>query len=483
MIFVDDVSDGHVIVLANSSFLRMTGLEYSQVLGRNISEAFAGITDDQNVKYISERLARDQPGTWEMSCNRSDGTTFITSIFIHPRRDLTEHRQHILSFYILTDQKDRSNNSDRETRLLFRHAPSFIATSKGPEHRITFVNESYKKYVGQDRLEGRTVADAIPEADSQGFIEILDRVFQTGVPFRGEAVPFKILDTKSGKAIRRYANFIYEPVHDADLKIIGIFCEGYDVTEQIEAKAALKTLQTQLLHTSRVNAMGTMATTMAHELNQPLTIIANYVTGCLRLIDSGSVNSDVLKPALVSIESAAHRAGSIIRTLRDLTDRRVRSVAIFELKPVVNEALNLVRTACSLDTQIETFVPSEIALEADRTQIQQVIINLVRNGCDAVSDRTTQKITISANATSDEVVVSVKDSGPGLTAASAQGLFTWSDSIKEDGMGLGLSISRTIVESHGGRIWLEESSEAGTEFRFSVPIARRGDVEPDQKSI
>jgi len=276
--------------------------------------------------------------------------------------------------------------------------------------------------------------------------------------------------------VRRYADFVYEPVRDADLNIVGIFCEGYDVTEQLEVAAALQTLQTELVHTSRVNAMGTMATTLAHELNQPLSAIANYAAGCLRLVDSSDIDNAPVRQALNSIDIAAKRAGAIIRTLRDLTDRRVRASETFELKAVVEESINLVRSACSIDTELRYAIPANLKLLADRTQVQQVVINLLRNGCEAVADLEQQEVKISAETTADEIIVSVRDTGPGVSAEAAQGIFTWSDTIKEGGMGLGLSISRTIIEAHGGRIWLEHSSNAGSEFRFSLPIAR-ADVE------
>jgi two-component system, LuxR family, sensor kinase FixL len=172
----------------------------------------------------------------------------------------------------------------------------------------------------------------------------------------------------------------------------------------------------------------------------------------------------------LSVQESGERAASIIRTLRNLTDRRVRANVDFQLRPVIAEAVNLVRNGCSVDTQLHANIHTDLSLNADRVQIQQVIINLLRNGCDAVSGMKEQLVSVVAEATDDEVVISVRDSGPGLAADTAQDIFTWMDSSKESGMGLGLSICRTIVESHGGRIWLEDSGKDGTEFRFSLPL-------------
>jgi two-component system, LuxR family, sensor kinase FixL len=258
-------------------------------------------------------------------------------------------------------------------------------------------------------------------------------------------------------------------VRDPESNIVGLFCEGYDVTKQKEAEAAIATLKTRVAHASRVNAMGTMATTMAHELNQPLTAILNYTIGALRLLDRPDADTDAIQQAMMSVQESGERAASIIRSLRNLTDRRARANVEFQLAPVITEALNLVRNGCSVDTQLYADIHTGLSLNADRVQIQQVIINLLRNGCDAVAGMEDQLVSVAAEATDDEVVISVRDSGPGLAADQAQDIFTWMDSSKESGMGLGLSICRTIVESHGGRIWLEDSGSDGTEFRFTLP--------------
>lgn len=473
ILFIDVTGGTLSVAIANPSFFAATGLSHPAVLGRSASSVFTEITDPASVTRIETLLKAGQPATWELSFRRRDGSTYLASALLHPVRDHTGvHRQHILSFYPLDSKTERPGSNPAESRALYKHAPGFIATSEGPEHRFTFANESYRRFVGRRKLEGLTVAEAMPEIAAQGFVAILDRVFQTGVPYRGETVAFDLPNPKGGPMLRRYADFVYEPVRDADLNIVGIFCEGYDVTEHQEAAAALQTLQTELVHTSRVNAMGTMATTLAHELNQPLSAIANYVAGCLRLVDSSDIDNAPVRQALNSIDIAAKRAGAIIRTLRDLTDRRVRASETFELKAVIEESINLVRSACSVDTELSYALPADLKLFADRIQIQQVVINLLRNGCDAVLNRERQEVRISAETTAEEIIVSVRDTGPGVSAEAAQGIFTWSDTIKEGGMGLGLSISRTIIEAHGGRIWLEQSSAEGSEFRFALPIVQ-----------
>lgn len=465
-----DGTEGHKILTANSSFLRMFGRDDCHIVGQPLATALNTLLDAQKIEYVIERLSLNQPGTWEIDAKRLDGV--ITSISIVdcplPVMGLAQP-QHVLSFYMPGVEASQTRLSIEELRAAYTHAPGFIATTEGADHRLTFANDSFKKYVGKRQLEGLTVIEAMPETVAQGFIELLDHVFATGIPYHGKSVPYEFPDAETGEWKRNYGDFVYAAVRDANSNIVGLFCEGYDITKQKEAEAAVANLKTQVAHASRVNAMGTMATTLAHELNQPLTAILNFVTGGLRLLEHPGADIDVIRQAMLSIQESSERAASVIRTLRDLTDRRVRASTEFQLKLVVTEALNLVRNGCSVNTILYADIDPDLMIRGDRVQIQQVIINLVRNGCDAVAGVEEQKVYVTAHAMNDEVVVCVRDTGPGVAAESAQDIFTWVNSSKETGMGLGLSICRTIVEAHGGRIWLEDSSNAGSEFRFAIP--------------
>lgn len=460
----------NVILMANSSFLRMSGLADSQIVGNTLDKILSAVMAPENIEFVKERLQGDKPATWKINIQRPDGSAQTMCIFDYPLSIAGEAApHHLLTFFLPNEVAAHSIPTSAEMQALYVHAPGFIAITEGPDHRFTFANESFKQYVGKGQLIGLPVAEAMPETVEQGFIDLLDDVFATGVPFHGKAVPYEFPDQETGELTCRFGDFVYAPIHDAHSNIVGLFCEGYDITPQKEAEAEVVTLQTQAAHTSRVNAMGTMATTMAHELNQPLTAILNFATGALRLLDRPDVDIDSLRQATLSIQESGNRAAAIIRTLRDLTDRRVSENTEVQLKPVVAEALNLVRMSCSVDVQLFADIDPNLILNVDRVQIQQVIINLVRNGCDAVAGLKMQKVSVTAKATDDEIIVSVQDTGPGVEAESAQRIFTWLDSTKEMGMGLGLSICRTIIEAHGGRIWLEDSNQQGSEFRFSLP--------------
>lgn len=356
-----------------------------------------------------------------------------------------------------------------EFHALYEHAPGFIATSDGPDHRFTFANAAYKRLVGRDDLVGRTVAEALPEIAEQGYVALLDQVYRSGEPVVGESAPMLLRDTATGQLTRRYVTFVYQPVRNADKVITGLFCEGYDATEQRKSADALAALQDAMIHRARVNVMGMMATTLAHELNQPLTAIRNFAAGALRLAPVGAPIEDRHRTALHAIEDAAQRAAAIIRNLRDMTRYRAPARARFALRPAVDECVRLVRATVEPGIGIQTRIAEDLEIVADRVQIQQVIINLLRNACEAVALAERKSVVVSATQYARELVVSVSDSGPGLSAETAEHAFSWSISAKEDGMGLGLSICRTIIEAHAGRIWLEPDSASGAVFCFALP--------------
>ncbi len=354
---------------------------------------------------------------------------------------------------------------------IYDNAPGFIAITEGPGHRFTYANDSYCKLVGRADLVGKTVSAAMPELANQGFLGLLDEVYRTGEPFVARNVPITIVPP--GKAERlRYVSFVYQPRRDTHGNIEGLFAEGYDSTSEVVAREQLLAFQEEFSHAARVNTMGMMAATLAHELNQPLTAVSTYAGASLRLLKSGGQSADELAGTLTAIEEAAQRAGAIIRNLRVLTRRGETAKSAFELKTAVEESIKLVRAGLCFDSTIVDRTPSGLVVCANRTETMQVLINLVRNACEAASAGRPNCVEVRAWRAGPDVLVSVQDQGKGLSADAAQDIFNWTDSSKEGGTGLGLSICRTILEAHGGRIWLEDAGGGGCEFRFSLPAPK-----------
>jgi len=252
-----------------------------------------------------------------------------------------------------------------------------------------------------------------------------------------------------------------------------------DLTERQKTEARLQELQAELVHISRLTAMGEMASTLAHELNQPLSAISNYLKGSKRLLE-GKGGSPELRDALDKAADQTIRAGQIIRRLRDFVSRGETERRVESLTKLVEEASALALVGVKdrgIRVQFQ-FDPAIDLVLADRVQIQQVLLNLIRNAIDAMeaSQARDLRITI-APAEGDYARVSVADTGSGLAPEVAKQLFQPFVTTKRHGMGVGLSISRTIIESHNGQIWAQPNPSGGTIFHFTLMTVSKSDVD------
>jgi two-component system sensor kinase FixL len=348
--------------------------------------------------------------------------------------------------------------------------PMLFTNAEEPNYPIIFANDSFVALMGYEREE-LLAQDCdfffAPSSSSDGRkrVEVASRN-ETDTPIEVEC------RRKDGRVFP--AAMYISPVRDRGGGIVQYFSSFIDLTARNEhelALARLLSLQTKLIQLNRVSAMGTMAATLAHELNQPLTSIANYAAGCRLLLAAGTPRVADLAKDLTAIEDGAIRAGAIIGRMRNMSRGGSPKRESFDLNDAVRESVELVLVGSCQGVVIESDVDGLIMVEADRIQIQQVVINLVNNGCEAAAGRPNARVTLTTRVEGNLAIVSVDDTGPGISAGRSLDLFEWTNSAKPNGMGVGLSISRSIVEAHEGTIWLAPRNEGRTRFCFSVPLA------------
>ena len=252
----------------------------------------------------------------------------------------------------------------------------------------------------------------------------------------------------------------------------------HDITDRQEVELRLRDLQSELAHVGRISEMGSLASSLAHELNQPLTAIANYCEAARDLVPVETTDEPLatIREALDEAAKESIRAGQIVQRLRSFIGRGEAEYCVESLGRLITEANALALVGSreyGIDVQMQ-LDPEADKVFVDRVQIQQVLTNLIRNGIDAMIDAPVRSLIIrSTVGPGGLATISVEDTGPGIDKSIAPQLFQPFVTSKKTGMGVGLSICRTIIEGHGGRIWFESNS-GGTTFYFTVPTAEAG---------
>jgi two-component system, LuxR family, sensor kinase FixL len=256
-----------------------------------------------------------------------------------------------------------------------------------------------------------------------------------------------------------------------------------DLTERHATEAQLQKVQSELVHASRLSAVGTLASALAHELNQPLTAVANYVSAGRDMVGADRPETqEMLRESLDEAAKEAVRAGQIVRRLRDFVSKGELDTQILSLAKLINDATTLGLVGAR-EQGVEWWIDIDPDIDnvlADRVQIQQVMVNLMRNAIEAMHDSSTKHLVIRARShRQNQVEISVSDTGHGLSEDMSGQLFQPFVSSKVQGMGLGLSICRTIVEAHGGKLSVAPNPDGGTIFRFTLTRVSRESHDDD----
>ena len=271
------------------------------------------------------------------------------------------------------------------------------------------------------------------------------------------------------------------PILDEEGRVIGASKVARDVTAAHKAEAALRQAEARLqeqhralLHATRLGELGQMAATLAHEINQPLSAVTNYLRGSQRLLSLDPLgNQPRIEDALRRAADQAIRAGDVIRRLRSFAKPSVGRQAPVSIREILEDAASLATIDArqrGVNISLNNLPPEALVI-ADRIEIQQVLLNLIRNALEAMEGQARRELRLGAATALEMTEVAVSDTGPGLAQEVREHLFEPFVTTKVDGMGIGLSICRSIVENHGGRFWAEDNSEGGTTFRFTLMAA------------
>jgi len=344
--------------------------------------------------------------------------------------------------------------------------------------RIIYVNRAFCDMVGwsEQELMGATPPFPYWMPGEEDDIAIRFRAMLAGqLPAQEKELRFQRRDGGYIDVVQYVS-----PLIDAQDKQTGWMASMHDITERKRAEEMGRQQQENLQRTARLVTMGEMASSLAHEINQPLSAIANYSKGCVDRLATDSVNRDHLLDALQKINQQADRAGKVIRRIRDFVRKREPQRNLCALRDIVENVIGFAEIeARAHGVKIEfEITPALPPLRVDRILIEQVILNLVKNGMESMAQTAPRQRILGINVSSPEngfVEISVNDRGHGVLPESLEKLFSPFFTTKPDGMGMGLSICRSIIEFHHGRLWVQPNPGGGSQFKFTLPMELSGE--------
>lgn len=462
------------VTIWNEGAQRLKGWAAAEIIGKSADLFYPddAIAAGKPASIRAEAAARGkiEIDDWRV---RKDGSEFLAHIAITALKNPDGTvRSFAIIVHDITDQRAAESalrNSEAHLRSILSTVPDAMIVIDERGKMLSFSDAAERLFgYAQSEVLGANVSMLMPSPYRERHDGYLERYLTTGerrtigigrVVFAmrkdGTTFPMELsVGEATGEGQRVFTGFIR------------------DLTDRHRTQERLEELQSELIHVARVSAMGTMASTLAHELNQPITAVANYVEAVRDLL--AEPNLDELPDIIEALDDAAAeamRAGHIVRRLRDFVSRGEIEKTVESLPDLINEsaAFGLLGAGDkSIGTRIDIDHEAASVL-VDKIQIQQVLVNLIRNAVEAMSTATSRLLTIQTAPDQPGFVrVTVADTGPGVAPDVAAQLFKAFVSTKAEGMGLGLSICRTIVEANGGRIWMEPAQGGGTQFHFTL---------------
>jgi PAS domain S-box-containing protein len=367
--------------------------------------------------------------------------------------------------------------SERNLRLFMETIPQML-WSAAPDGTIDYYNQRILDYTGlsMDELRGAGWIKPIHPEERDAMAKVWTAAVAEGVPFK-----FEFRGRRGADGMYRWCVSSALPLRDREGHILKWYGSVVDLHDWKQAQESLRSIEAELAHMTRIMTMGEITSSIAHEINQPLGAIVNYGNACLRLITTGGADLTDIATALSEIVNDANRASAIIAQIRAHSKKALPEMVVLEVKDLVTDILPLVRHELNgRRIVLKTVLSDNLSpVMGDRIQLQQVLLNLVINGMEAMhqvpEDRRHLSIEAQSHVSEGKVfvLIAVTDSGVGLSAEDQSRLFEAFYTTKAEGMGMGLAISRSIVEAHGGRLWATPNAGLGATFEFVLPAQNR----------
>jgi PAS domain S-box-containing protein len=475
--------DGYCDFL-NQGWLDYTGMTAEQAQGWGWTEALHSEDRKRLVEEWESCLGSGTPIDTEARIRRFGGSYRSFLIRANPLRD---ESRNILKWYgtcIDIEDRKRGEQALRARELSWRqivdNIPGLVATT-GALGEVEFLNRQTLEYFGNtsEELKDWALIGAVHPDDLPRAIEARKKSIEMGQIYEIEH------RCRRKDGVYRWFQVRGLPVRDAENKVTAWYLLLTDIDERKRTEEELRVAQSELARVTRVMTMGQLTASIAHEVNQPLSGIITNASTCLRMLDANPPNLEGARETARRTIRDGHRASDVVTRLRTLYSKKDPAVEPMDLNEVAREVTALSSTEIQKNgvTLRQEFADDLPPALGDRVQLQQVILNLVRNATDAMStidDRPRELLVRTEREEGNQVRLSVKDSGVGLTPQAADKIFQAFYTTKADGMGIGLSVSRSIIEAHQGRLWATRNDGPGSTFSFAIPCRPEGWAEGNQ---
>jgi PAS domain S-box-containing protein len=462
------------VLSVNTFGAAQLGYAVSELLGQSVLKVFPA--EEQRVAQSNVAICLENIGkthSWEICKVRKDGSSLWVRENAKAVRRLDNQLIVLIACEDVTERKE-AENALRQSEMYLAEAQRLSRTGsfgwRVASGEIIWSEETFRMF-GYDKapsIKHATVFQRVHPDDRARVEQTIDRASRDGKDF---AHGYRLLmPDGSIKHVHATAHAVTDA--SGEIEFVGAVT---DVTSRRRAEAELHEAQANLAHVTRVTALGELAASIAHEVNQPLAAVVTNAAACLRWLDREPANLKEARGAVQSIVKDGNRAGDVIQRVRALANKTADQKAPLDINEVVNEVISLAQHELSshrVALRLE-LAPALPLILADRIQLQQVILNLVINAIEAmqpVKDRPRELVIRTRQDEASQVLVAVSDCGVGVAAENADRLFDAFFTTKSSGMGMGLSICRSIVNAHGGRLSASGNAGPGATFQFTLPL-------------